>query len=405
MAEGGDRSDPAGETPDDPAGATPDDPAGERRPLTALGMMSGTSMDGIDVALLRTDGRMAVERGPSLTVPYPAAMRRRIEAGLEDAAAIGRRSDRPGALRELEAEITDRHAAAIELFLASNGLRSAEIDLVGAHGQTVLHRPGGGPNGEALTVQLLSAGSLARATGLRIVHDIRQHDIEAGGEGAPLVPLYHRALARGLLRIAEDEAVAFLNIGGIGNLTFIHADTLIARDTGPGCGLIDQWVQRHGLPYDDGGRIAGEGAVDGAFVAAMLDRPFFGLNAARSLDRNDFRLPAGWSPELSDGARTLARLTAEAVGRSLRHLPDPPDRWIVSGGGARNGAIMADLADVLAPARVDAADALDLDGDAMEAEAWAYLAVRVAKGLNVSEPGTTGRRPLSEDRPKFAGWL
>ena len=383
-------------------GVDGDDPAGERRPLTALGMMSGTSMDGIDVALLRTDGREVVERGPSLLVPYPAALRRRIEAGLEDAARISRRSERPGGLRALEAEITDRHAAAIELFLAESGRRGAEIDLVGVHGQTVLHRH---DDGGALTVQLMSAGTLARATGLRIIHDIRQRDIEAGGEGAPLVPLYHRALARGTLGIGTGEAVAFLNIGGIGNLTYVQGDTLLARDTGPGCGLIDQWVQRHGLPYDDGGRIAGEGAVDGAFVASMLDRPFFGLHGPRSLDRNDFRLPGGWSPELSDGARTLARLTAEAVGRSLAHLPRAPDRWVVSGGGARNRAIMDDLADVLAPARVEAADALGLDGDAMEAEAWAYLAVRLAKGLNVSEPGTTGRRPLSEDRPKFAGWL
>ena len=381
-----------------------DDPAGERRILTALGLMSGTSMDGIDVALVRTDGEAVVERGPSLVVPYPAALRRRIEAGLGDATAIRRRAERPGTLRELEAEITDRHAAAIEAFLAANDVRAAEIDLAGVHGQTVLHRPGGGPNGEALTVQLLAAGALARATGLRIVHDIRQRDVEAGGEGAPLVPLYHRALARGLLHAPRDEPVAFLNLGGIGNLTFVDGDTLLAHDTGPGCGLLDQWVQAAGVPYDDGGRIAGEGVVDRAMLARLLDSPFFGLTGPRSLDRNDFRLPEGWNAELSDGARTLARLTAEAVERSAASLPRPPARWIVSGGGARHPVIMADLADVLAPARVDAADDLGLSGDAMEAEAWAYLGVRAALGWNVSEPGTTVRRPLSEDRPKHA-WL
>ena len=241
------------------------------RMLTALGLMSGTSMDGIDVALVRTDGEASVERGPSLTVPYPAALRRRVEAGLEDAKAIERRGDRPSGLAALEAEITDRHAAAIEAFLAANRLKAGEIDLAGVHGQTVLHRPEA-----ALTVQLLDAGALARASGLRIVHDLRQRDVEAGGQGAPLVPLYHRALARGVLNVGPDEGIAFLNLGGIGNLTFVRGDALVAFDTGPGNALLDQWVQRHGLPYDDGGRIAGEGAVDEAVVARMLDHPFLG---------------------------------------------------------------------------------------------------------------------------------
>ena len=373
---------------------------GEPRVLTALGTMSGTSMDGIDVALVRTDGHDRVERGPSLTVPFPAALRRRIEAGLADAATIERRTDRPGDLVALEAEITDRHAAAIESFLATHGLRAAEIDLVGVHGQTVLHDAS-----RALTVQLVDAGGLARTTGMRIVHDIRQRDIEAGGQGAPLVPLYHRALARGALGVPADEPVAFLNIGGIGNLTSIDGDVLLAFDTGPGCGLLDQWVQRRaGLPYDDGGRIAGEGAVDRAMLDRFLEAPFFGLSGPRSLDRNDFRLPPDWDAELSDGARTLARLTAEAVGRSAVLLPRPPRRWVVAGGGARHGVVMDDLRDVLSPATVEAADDLGLSGDAMESEAWAYLGVRAALGLHVSEPGTTGRRALSEDRPKYA-WL
>ena len=369
------------------------------RLLTALGTMSGTSMDGIDVALVRTDGETRVERGPSLTVPFPTALRRRIEAGLGDAAAIERRTDRPGGLAALEAEITDRHAAAIESFLATHGLRAGEIDLVGVHGQTVLHDAA-----RALTVQLIDAGGLARATGMRIVHDIRQRDIEAGGQGAPLVPLYHRALARGVLGVPPDVPVAFLNLGGIGNLSFIDGDALLAFDTGPGCGLLDQWVQRAGLPYDDGGRIAGEGAIDRPTLDRFLAAPFFGLTGPRSLDRNDFRLPPDWDAELSDGARTLARLTAEAVGRSAAGLPRLPARWIVSGGGARHPVVMADLADVLAPASVEAADGCGLSGDAMEAEAWAFLAVRAAQGLHVSEPGTTGRRPLAEDRPKYA-WL
>ena len=370
------------------------------RMLTALGLMSGTSMDGIDVALLRTDGADAVERGPFLFVPYPDSLRRRIERGLEDARRIERRSERPGDLAALEREVTDRHASAVEAFLAANGMATAEIDLVGFHGQTVLHRPE-----RSLTVQIGEAGGLARALGLRVVADMRQLDVEAGGQGAPLVPVYHRALARAHADLAGQACVAFLNIGGISNVTLVGR-ALTAFDSGPGNALIDQWMRREaGLPFDDGGRIAGEGAADEAFVARMLDRPFFREPGPKSLDRNDFALPDDWRPELADGARTLARLTAEAVAAHLPLLPERPDSWVVSGGGARNAAIMADLARVLAPARVVSAAALGLSEEAMEAEAWAYLAVRVARGLPISEPGTTGRRPLSEDRPKFGDWL
>ena len=370
------------------------------RMLTALGLMSGTSMDGIDVALLRTDGESRVERGPFLFVPYPPLLRRRIEVGLDDATRIAGRTDRPGDLGALEVEITDRHASAVEAFLAANGMGSREIDLVGFHGQTVLHRPD-----EGLTVQIGDAGRLARALGVRIVADIRQLDVEAGGQGAPLVPVYHRALAASHPELRERGCVAFLNIGGISNVTLVGG-TLTALDTGPGNALIDQWMQREaGLPYDDGGRIAGEGRIDGAVVAAMLDRPFFAQSGPKSLDRNDFVLPADWRPELSDGARTLARLTAEAVARHLPLLPERPDVWVVSGGGARNAVIMDDLRDLLAPARVTTANELGFSDEAMEAEAWAYLAVRVAKGLPISEPGTTGRQPLERDRAKFGDWL
>ena len=371
------------------------------RVLTALGLMSGTSMDGIDVALLRTDGEIRIERGAFLFVPYPATLRRRIERGLADAAQIERRTDRPGDLLALEAELTDRHAAAVRSFLAANDLRHDAVDLVGVHGQTVLHDPA-----RSLSVQLLDAGALARALGMRIVHDIRQEDICMGGQGAPLVPLYHRALARGVLNWPDHETVGFVNIGGIANATVVAPDGLSAFDCGPGNALIDQWMQREGgVPFDDGGRVAGEGAVDRDFVARVLEQPFFRQPGPKSLDRNDFALPDDWQPELSDGARTLARLTAEAIAAHVRLLDDVPTRWVVSGGGARNAAIMDDLRELLEPADVRTTDELDLDGDAMEAEAWAYLGVRIAKGLNVSEPGTTGRRPLSEQRAKFADWL
>ena len=373
---------------------------GEGSMLTALGMMSGTSMDGIDVALLVTDGGDRVERGPFSFTPYPAALRRRIEAGLEDAKAIRHRAERPGSLGELEAELTDLHATAVRSFLAEHGIRADAIDLIGAHGQTVLHRPK-----DSLTVQLLDGAALARALGTRVVHDVRQSDVEMGGQGAPLVPVYHRALANSVVRGEEGETVAFLNIGGISNLTIVRPDELLAFDCGPGNALIDTFVQREaGVPFDDGGRIAGEGEADEAFIDRMLDRPFFRERGPKSLDRLDFELPDNWTPELSDGARTLTRLTARAVALHLPLLPDPPSRWIVSGGGARNATMLADLRELLAPATVRTAEEVGLNGDAMEAEAWAFLAVRMVKGLPISEPGTTGRRAFS-DRERYAAWL
>ena len=370
----------------------------EERPLAALGLMSGTSMDGIDVALLRTDGEDVVERGPSGFHPYPASLRRRIEAALAVAADMDGRNDRPGDLAALEVELTDRHAAAVQSFLIEHEIPARTVDLVGFHGQTVLHRPE-----RRLTVQLGDAGLLARATGLRVVHDMRQIDVEAGGQGAPLAPVYHRALARSF--VTDGEVIAFLNIGGISNVTIVGRE-LIAFDTGPGNALIDQWVQQSaGVPFDQNGALAATGRVDEAFVIRMLLSPYFRVPPPKSLDRNDFALPPDWQPTVADGARTLARLTAEAVAAHVPAMEIAPDRWIVCGGGAKNPVIMQDLQNLLRPAEVVTAGSAGLSSDAMEAEAWAYLAVRVARGLPISEPGTTGRGPLERQRPKFADWL
>ena len=353
--------------------------------LTAIGLMSGTSLDGIDVALLRTDGRAVVERGPSISVPYDAAFRRRLQGALETAKTITDRRERPGDLAEIERELTLRHAGAVHAFLAANGLAQREIDVVGFHGQTVLHRPDAG-----LTVQIGDGPLLARETGIDVVHDMRANDMAHGGQGAPLIPVYHAALAAGLPR---RDAV-FVNIGGISNLTFVGGDGRIAAfDSGPGNTLIDQWVEAHaGIPFDQGGMIASEGRVDTALAARYLDHPFFTAPVRRSLDRNDFRPPEGHEASLEDGARTLAHVTAASILRSARHLPARPTLYVVSGGGRLNRAIMADLQMLAAAegAEVAAAEVFGLDGDSMEAEAWAYLAVRSLHGLPLTFPGTTG---------------
>lgn len=360
-------------------------------PVTcALGLMSGTSMDGIDLAVLRTNGEGLVERGQSSFVAYEPEFRRRLETALEEARRIARREERPGDLAAIEDEITRRHAAAVRDLTAGMPVGGDWTPaLVGFHGQTVLHRPE-----RALTVQLGDGALLARETGLPVVHDMRANDVAHGGEGAPLAPAYHAALAHALPAALRRFPVAFVNIGGISNITFVpETGDPVAFDTGPGNALIDQWVAREGgVPFDSGGAIASEGSVVAAVVERYLASPFFDRSAPKSLDRGDFTLEAAEGLELADGARTLAGVSAGAIFRAVEHLPELPKLWVVCGGGRKNPNIVNDLRAKASPADVVLADEAGLDGDAMEAEAWAYLAVRSVRGLPLTYPTTTGCR-------------
>ena len=355
--------------------------------MRAIGLMSGTSMDGIDVAMLETDGESFVERGPFLIIPYDPAFRDRLKQGLEDARTMTERSARPGYLAELEHDLTLRHAGAVKAFLGAHNLSAGEIDVIGFHGQTVLHRPD-----QRLTVQIGDGALLARETGIDVVHDMRANDMAHGGQGAPLVPAYHAALAASLKQAARP--ICFVNIGGISNLTYIGAEgEILAFDSGPGNALIDQWVEVNaGVPFDQGGRIASEGQVLMDLAERYLDHPFFTTDQRRSLDRSDFRPPQSDEAGLHDGARTLAYVTAAAILRSAGHLPHAPQTYIISGGGRLNRTIMADLTEIAARsgATVLTAEEAGFDGDATEAEAWAYLAVRSLKRLPLTFPGTTG---------------
>jgi anhydro-N-acetylmuramic acid kinase len=358
--------------------------------ICAIGLMSGTSMDGIDLAVLRTDGAAFIERGASLFVPYEAALRRRIQGALETAKAIVSRNDRPGGLAELECDITGRHADAIETFLRDGAKNSGAVEVIGFHGQTVLHRPQAG-----LTVQLGDGPLLAALSGLPVVYDMRANDMLHGGQGAPLVPAYHVALAKSLpVRYAGKSPVVFVNIGGISNVTYVpEKSDPIAFDSGPGNALIDQWVSRESaVPYDADGAIASQGGVVRSVVERFLEVPFFARSGPKSLDRNDFTLETAGQMELADGARTLAAVSAEAILKAAEHMPKPPKLWIVCGGGRKNPHIVGDLRDGAAKDGADVILAEDagLNGDSMEAEAWAYLAVRSMKGLPLTFPTTTG---------------
>lgn len=352
---------------------------------TAIGLMSGTSMDGIDAALVRTDGRKAVQMGVSLEIPYKPATRKRIEAALEEAKAINKRNERPIGIADLETELTDLHAEATFALLEKAKLTPDEVDLIGFHGQTVLHRPD-----DALTVQIGDGQALADATGIDTVFDMRAADMVSGGQGAPLVPVFHQALAAGL---HFEAPLAFINIGGISNISYVDGDTLIAFDCGPGNALIDQWVQSGaGVPFDQGGSIASEGGVLSSVVERYMALPFFELDSPKSLDRLDFPVLEQRAVGLHDGARTLAHVTAKAIYRAVEHLPSLPKTWILCGGGRLNPSIFGDLASMADAdgAAVKLADDLGLDGNMLEAQAFAYLAVRSVKGLPLTFPTTTG---------------
>ncbi len=352
--------------------------------LTTIGLMSGTSLDGVDVAMIETDGKRVRAFGPSGYRPYTEAERRLLRQALTEAVHLSQRDARPGILREAERAVTVAHAEAVASFTAQNRISCEDIDIVGFHGQTVLHRPA-----EGMTVQIGDAAALAKAIHIPVMHDFRAADVAAGGQGAPFVPVYHRALAQSLER---EGPIVVLNIGGVSNITYIDGgDVLIACDTGPGNALLDDHMLRTmSQPFDCEGRTAAQGTADHAWIAEALKHAFFALPPPKSLDRNDFsRLVLRDMPP-ADGAATLTAFTAAAIAQVVPLLPKLPRSWIVAGGGARNLTMLRMLRERLAPATVEAADALGWSTDAIEAQAFGFLAARGLKGLPLSYPATTG---------------
>lgn len=346
----------------------------------AIGLMSGTSRDGIDAALIETDGEGAVVAHAFHAMAYDDGFRLR----LAEACARAMAMERPGfepLIDAVEQELTELHVEAVADLLGRSGHVVGDIGVIGFHGHTVAHRPDRG-----WTWQIGDGAALAGAFGIPVVADLRSADVAAGGQGAPLLPVYHRALADDLPR-----PMAVLNLGGVANITVIGADgTLNAFDTGMASGLIDNWMRTHGdAPFDEDGRAAARGAVDDTVLATMMADPWFALPPPKSIDREAFTIDAVSGLSLEDGAATLTAFTAQAVARGLVHLAERPTTIHVAGGGRHNATLMAMLAERTG-AVVRPVDALGWDGDALEAQGFAYMAVRSLAGLPISFPGTTG---------------
>ena len=353
-----------------------------------IGLMSGTSLDGVDAALIETDGEDIARPLASLTIPYDPSTRAQLRAALDEARNVEKGAPVPYAIRDAERLLTEAHAEAVRALLKKTGLTPDQVSLVAFHGQTILHRPE-----RHWTWQIGDGAALARLVGIDVVNDFRTADVKAGGQGAPLMPLYHAVLAR---RSGLPLPIALINIGGVAQVTYISGDAVLAYDTGPGNAPIDDWMLRHsGKPVDEDGVFARTGRIDDAVLTKMLANPFFDRVPPKSLDRLDFGNEAVEELSPEDGAATLTAFTAAALARAREHFPEPAATWIVSGGGRHNKFLMDQLrARVNAP--VLAAGDAGWDGDAMEAEGFAYLAMRSKKGLPLSLPTTTGvKQPIS----------
>ena len=355
--------------------------------LTAIGLMSGTSLDGIDAAILRTDGENFVEAGPALSEPYSRDLkvwiRRAVKAALEGrdgAADIGKAAG----------EITAAHGEVVEALIEKAGLKRTQIDVIGFHGQTILHRPARKREDQGRTWQIGDGKVLAEETKIDVVSNFRAADVAAGGEGAPFAPVYHAALTRNLDR---DGPIGVINLGGVGNITYVPAggveSDLVAFDCGPGNGLIDEWMElKAGAAMDRDGAAARAGQVRTDILRMMMLSPYLRRKPPKSLDRYDFKLDPILPLSLEDGAATLTAFSAACVRSSEKFLPQAPQEWIVCGGGRHNPSMMEALSKAL-EAPVVAAEDVGWRGDDLEAECFAYLAVRSLKKLPLSFPKTT----------------
>lgn len=355
---------------------------------TAIGLMSGTSMDGIDAALIKSDGENTIDIVGHYSCEYDSGFQQLLKSTLDEVINVRARSELNETVKKVEQDLTLRHVAAVNKLLKKCEINADGVDLVGFHGQTVLHKPEIG-----LTIQIGDGELLAHKTGIDVIFDLRANDMKHGGQGAPLVPVYHRALAN-RMKGKLTFPIAFINIGGISNLTFIGEDDgLYAFDCGPGNALIDQWMYlKTKRPFDRGGDAGLRGKLIKPIIQSYCQHSFFHQRKPGSLDWRSFEPFIDETVSVEDGAASLSFVTAYGIVNSFRHLPFFPETLIVSGGGAHNRSILKYLKELTSNHGTVTltAQSLDLHSDFIEAEAWGYLAIRSLYKLPITFPTTTG---------------
>ena len=358
-----------------------------KKTLRVLGFMTGTSLDAVDMAVIETDGHDILFFGPAGEMKLDGETRAIVEDAIEDAFDWERDEEEPDSFEDARMAVADAHLAAALGFMAVNGVKSSALDLVGVHGQTVLHEAPT-PDLPGRTVQLIDAISVAEGLSVPVAYDFRSADVAAGGQGAPLAPVYHAALVR---KAGMEGPVAVLNLGGVGNITLIRADGgLEAFDTGPANGMVDLLVQsRMKKRMDEGGRLAAAGTVDQSMLDAYLAHPYFAATGPKSLDRFDFSLDPVAELSLEDAAATLTAFAAQAVALGVARCSEQPKEIVVCGGGRHNPVLLTAIRDCVG-VPVSTAEDKGWRGDSIEAEAFAFLAARCRLALPISFPGTTG---------------
>lgn len=369
----------------------------KRNRYIALGLMSGTSIDGVDAAFIETDGEALFRTGPSSFHAYSESDRETLSSATQAALRWKFHGPRPNSSVSAEAVISRTHIRAVKQLCDANPDWAKDLAMIGFHGQTLIHMPPSGAS-KGKTLQIGNGELLAEKTGFPVYYDFRSADVAAGGQGAPLAPIYHQAL---VANQKVELPAAVLNIGGVANVTLVTSKNhIIASDTGPGNGPLDNWMEQNGLgAFDADGRLASKGTPNFHIVKQWLDREFFQKVIPKSADRYDFHVINDLD-ELSveDGAATLAAFTALSSIYTLQAMHETPKTLIVCGGGRHNKAMLWMLAEH-SSAKVLTADAVGWNSDAIEAQAFAYLAVRSKLRMPISFPMTTGvAKPMTGGR-------
>lgn len=351
----------------------------------AIGLMSGTSLDGIDATLIKTDGIQVKPFGTPLNRVYSKQERDILKDALREARNEVRPTKKNTHINETEKLITDLHVEVVKELIEQNNLLAEDIDVIGFHGQTLLHGPA-----EGWSWQIGDGKRLAQELNIPVVSDLRGFDVANGGQGAPLLPVYHQSLFVGK---EANYPVGLINFGGVANITWVGGgghDDLIAFDTGPANALLDDWIRKNtDMIYDEDGKVSAKGTIHQDLIDNWMDNEYFSALPPKSLDRDDFNVDEVNSLSLEDGAATLAAFSVECLKAASEQCPKAANNWYVCGGGSHNPTIMAMLNDALG-GNVEPVSAIGFDGDYVEAEGFAYMAVRRLYDLPITFPGTTG---------------